>query len=121
MKITLEILEGKHISPICVDFFSHHFPEGGSYEDVLAKFAENNYKVYANWFFDAFGVTDDVFEVEGSLDVDSFFYPGSLKVKGSLNVKRYLRVGGYVYVGGGIAGEIEAGGDIKANVENKSI
>ena len=100
--------------------FEKHFPEGGEYQEVLDKCAEEGRMDFAIWLLHKVGPTDDVRTYEDQVnDVNmSICFAGTLVFeKGA--IAKSIKAGWGIEAGGGIKAGwgIEAGGGIKAGCE----
>jgi len=110
MFITKENLIEKGACSSGMQWFEQNFPEGGEYQEVLNKLAEQNEIGFAQWGLSQFGRTDTVLEVEEIDCSASIFFAGSVVVKGLIKVANFLLAGRGIKAGWGI----EAGRGIKA-------
>lgn len=97
--------------------FQKAFPDGGEYQEVLDRCAEEGRLDFAGWLFSHVGPTKDVRTFsEDIIEPDkNIFFAGRLEFSGSVSVKR-IQAGEGIQAGLSIqAGEgIEAGWGIKA-------
>ena len=122
MLITLQWLKEKGACDAAKERFATEYPEGGDYQEILNKLAEENNADWAQWLMQAAGPVDTVLEVDELTTEASLFFAGRIIIKGALKVAKGLFSGEGIKAGRGIeagwgieAGEgIEAGRGIEA-------
>ena len=97
--------------------FEKAFPNGGEYQEVLDKCAEEGRMDFASWLLHRVGPTDDVRTYEDQINDEnmSIFFAGTLILKKGAKVK-CIKAGCGIKAGEGIKADcgIEAGWGIKA-------
>ena len=115
--ITLNFLKAHEACEDWQSEFERVFPNGGKYQVVLDRCADENRMDFAQWLMNICGPSDDVRTFEDDIDEPdkNIAFAGTLYFKKGANVKRIL-AGLGIEAGEGIkAGyDIEAGEGIKA-------
>ena len=103
--------------------FQRVFPDGGEYQAILDRCADEGRVDFGSWLFNHIGATNDVRIYEEKIDTPNrgIIFAGDIKLKAGANIKsllsgRGIKTGYGIEAGDGIkAGQdIEAGDGIKA-------
>ena len=116
-KITLDLLQGFDYYGEVQEVFKEAFPNGGEYQEILDRFAEEEKIYFCKWFLNAFGSTNDVrvYEEDINTPEKNIVFAGYIEFRKTVTAKNII-AGRSINAGRDInAGEyINAGWSIKA-------